>query len=242
MDINEIIAYANRYLNEADIPACNVVEILQRTNHDGSVGYQVTFNERQDIDVGYIMKINIEGFQDGYFEIPEWDYSVDSYLFDDLENGYEIVYMPLDYHYGVWCCIDEQRHEVDHHEGLQKYLKYCKDHDITQKVLLKLGSYANDIPDVMNLYQETNSGCLIIDEFSVGERSIVLAYKSATNEYVTWRTTPTRKRGFDCGHYLKNFHQAYDDFKERSHGILNDYFIEHKYHVRLEKEKNSYER
>lgn len=242
MNINEIIAHANHYLDEANIPACHTVEILQRTNHDGSIGYQVTLNEKVDIDAGYIMKINIEGFEDGYFEIPEWDYSVDSYLFDDLENGYEIIYMPLDYHYGIWCCIDEQRYEIDHHDGLQQYLKYCKDHHITHDILLSLGSYAKDVPDVMPLYHETNAGCSIIDEFSAGKRSVVLAYKSATKEYVTWRTTPTRKRGFDNGHYFSSFHQAYEDFKERSHDVLNAHLNDQKHKIRPEREKKSYER
>lgn len=104
MEIDEIIRQSKNYLKKEDVPECDVVEILQRMNIDGSLGYQITLNEKVNIDVGYIMKINIEEFEDGYFEIPEWDYSVDSYLFDDLENGYEIIYMPLDYHYAVWCC------------------------------------------------------------------------------------------------------------------------------------------
>lgn len=242
MDIDEIIRQSKNYLKKEDIPGCDVVEILQRTNTDGSVGYQITLNEKVDIDAGYIMKINVEGFEDGYFEIPEWDYSVDSYLFDDLENGYEIIYMPLDYHYGVWCCINEQYDEISHIEGMQKYLKYCKDHHINQEVLSQLGRYACDVPDVMELYHEINEGCPIIDEFIAGERSIVLACKPDTKEYVTWRTTPTRKRGFDNGHYFRNFHQAYKDFRERSHGILDDYMIDLKNMIKSENKKMSYER
>lgn len=242
MDREEIIAYAKRILKEADIPECQVGEILQRTNHDGSFGYQVTLNEEVDIDVGYIMKINIEGFEDGYFEIPEWDYNVDSYLFDDLENGYDIIYMPFDYHYGIWCCINEQHDEINHVEGMQKYLQYCKNHHITQEVLMSLGDYTKDVPDVMKLYQETNAGYLIIDEFTAGKSSIVLGHKPSTNEYVTWRTTSTRKRGYDMGHYFKNFQQAYDDFKKRSHDILNEHFIEQKNRVKPEKKNNNYER
>lgn len=243
MDIDEIIRQAKNYLEKEEVPECDVVEILQRMNSDGSLGYQITLNEKIDIDVGYVMKINIEGFEDGYFEIPEWDYNVDSSLFDDLENGYEIIYMPLDYHYGVWCCINEQYDEIDHVAGMQNYLQYCKNHHITHDILLNLGNYAKDVPDVMKLYKETNAGCSIIDEFSIGERSIVLACKPSTNEYVTWRTTPTRKRGFDMGHYFKSFHQAYEDFRERSHGILNDYLTEHKIEIKPNgKEKHGYER
>jgi len=243
MNIDEIIRQAKTYLKKEDIPECDVVEILQKTNPDGSIGYQITLNEKVDIDAGYIMKINIEGFEDRYFEIPEWDYNVDSYLFDDLENNYEIIYMPLDYHYGVWCCINEQHDEIEHVDGMQKYLQYCKDHHISQEVLTQLGRYAKDVPDVMEFYQEINAGCAIIDEFTIGGRSIVLACKPATKEYVTWRTTPTRKRGFDNGHYYRNFHQAYDDFSERSQMILNDYMIDHKSEIRPEKkEKHDYER
>lgn len=242
MDIDEIIALSWDYLKDAGAGDCHAVEILQKKNNDGSIGYQVTLNEKQDGDRGYVMKINIEGFEDGYFEILELDYSVDTYLFDDLENGYDLIYMPLQCHYGVWCCIDECRNEIDHQDGLQKYLKYCKDHHITQDILLKLGSYASDVPDVMQFYQETNEGCHIIDEFSIGKRSIVLAYRPKNDEYVTWRTTPSRKRGFDMGHYFSSYHQAYDDFQERSHAVLDDYLVEHKYQIKPEKEKKLHER
>lgn len=243
MEIDEIIRQSKNYLKKEDVPECDVVEILQRMNIDGSLGYQITLNEKVNIDVGYIMKINIEGFEDGYFEIPEWDYSVDSYLFDDLENGYEIIYMPLDYHYAVWCCIEELLGEIEHMTGMQTYLKYCKDHHISYEVLSQLGRYACDVPDVIELYQEINERCPIIDEFTAGGRSIVLACKPTTKEYVTWRTTPTRRRGYDNGHYFRNFHQAYEDFKERSHGILDDYFNDRQLEIRPDKkEKYGYER
>lgn len=245
MNIDEIIRQAKSYLKKEDVPECDVVEILQRMNSDGSLGYQITLNEKIDNEVGYIvnMYINIDKFEDGYFEIPDWAYSVDAYLFDDLENDYEIIYMPLDYHYEVWCRIEELHGEIEHMAGMQTYLKYCKDHHITKDILFSLGNYAKDVPDAMEFYQEINAGCPIIDEFTAGGRSIVLACKPATEEYVTWRTTPTRKRGFDIGHYFRNFHQAYEDFRKRSHEILDDYMNDRQLEIRPDKkEKHGYER
>lgn len=244
MNIDEIMIQAKNYLKQQNIPECEILEILQKVYSNGSIGYQMTLSEKTNTDVGYIMKMNIEGFKDGYLEVREEDYNIDSCLFSDLENGYEIIYMPLVYHYGIWCCVKEQScDDFMHQEGLQMYLKYCKEHHISQEILLQLGRYAYDVPNIMKLYQEKNIQYSIIDEFVIGEKSIVLAYQSSSNEYVTWRTTPTRKRGFDIGHYFDYFGQAYRDFMKRSHNTLDEYFIEHKIEIQPKtKEKNNYER
>ena len=34
--------------------------------------------------------------------IPEWDFNIDSYLLEDMEDGFDIAYMPLTEHYNVW--------------------------------------------------------------------------------------------------------------------------------------------
>lgn len=40
-------------------------------------------------------------------------------------------------HYGVWQTIDEwYPEEFDNIDGVQKYLKYCKDNGITKNILI----------------------------------------------------------------------------------------------------------
>ena len=69
---------------------------------------------------------NENGYENGYMNVPEWDFNFDTYLFEELQKGYEIGYMSDDCHYGVWQIIDEWYPEdIENKEGVQKYLKYC---------------------------------------------------------------------------------------------------------------------
>ena len=47
------------------------------------------------------------GYENGYMNVPEWDFNFDSYLFEELQKGYEVGYMSDECHYGVWQTIDE---------------------------------------------------------------------------------------------------------------------------------------
>ena len=47
-------------------------------------------------------------------KILEWDYNIEDYLLDDLENGFEIEYMTLDEHCGIWYTIDNWREDISH--------------------------------------------------------------------------------------------------------------------------------
>ena len=61
--------------------------------------------------------------------IHEWDFNIDENVFAELEDGYEIRYMPLETHFGMWYVLNEYREDINHTEGMQKYLYYCVKHD-----------------------------------------------------------------------------------------------------------------
>ena len=97
------------------------------------------------------------GYENGYMNVPEWDFNFDSYLFEELQKGYEVGYMSDECHYGVWQTIDEwYPEEFDNIDGVQKYLKYCKDNGITKEYLdNKIGL---NTKDVMQYYENLEIG------------------------------------------------------------------------------------
>ena len=140
-------------------------------------------------------------------KILEWDYNIEDYLLDDLENGFEIEYMTIDEHCGIWYTIDNWRDDIFHMEGLQKYLSYCQQHEITSQVI---SLYSSEHIDISDLYQEANGPYKIIAETSIGSRSIVLGHSSISpSPYVTWDTTPNRKTWILCWSLFFKLHRCF---------------------------------
>ena len=89
--------------------------------------------------------------KNGYFQIPDWDYNFDEYLFQNLENGYEIGYMSDDTHYNVWSSIEELYPEdINYKNGVQLYLQYCANNGITKDYLSKKINL--DVSDIMKYF------------------------------------------------------------------------------------------
>ena len=90
--------------------------------------------------------------------IPEWDFCADNELFQELEWNREIIYMSLDNHYGVWNEISNcYPDDIEHKEGMQEYLKYCKKQKIDISKIQE-GVKGTDVKDVMQyLEKEKNS-------------------------------------------------------------------------------------
>lgn len=86
--------------------------------------------------------------KEAIWSIPEWDFNFDSYLFEQLETGYEIGMITPDMHYNIWCSLNELfPEELNNLEGVKKYLQYCKENNITKEFLDK--ELNLDTPDVM---------------------------------------------------------------------------------------------
>ncbi len=151
--------------------------------------------------------------------VPDWDYHVDSFLLTDLEDGYQIKYMPLEIHAGHWYCIHELQEEIDNEKGLQLYLSYCQKHYITHELL---SSVRKNTPDISDLYQEMNQNYKIVAEVRCFDQAVILGYnKYASQQYVTWITTPNRYGGYVQGHYYDNYENAFKDFNIRSHNMMD---------------------
>ena len=95
---------------------------MNKSNDHHFIGY-ATSKENND-EMVYV-KFKDKSMSEVY-SIPDWDFNVDGYLLSELEQGYTIDYMSLECHYNTWCSIDEWRDELEHTNGLQKYLSYCQ--------------------------------------------------------------------------------------------------------------------
>ena len=90
---------------------------------------------------------NTKDSKEGYWYVPEWDYNFDYYIYNLLEENWEIGYMSSEVHYSIWNSINELYPEdIDYKEGVQKYLKYCKENNISKEYLDK--QMENEIPNV----------------------------------------------------------------------------------------------
>lgn len=85
--------------------------------------------------------------------VPEWDFSFDEYIFERIESKYDIGYISIDTHYGIWCSLEELYPEdIEHKKGVNNYLKHCDKYEVTKEKIdkeLKL-----DVPNAMKFYEK----------------------------------------------------------------------------------------
>ena len=147
------------------------------------------------------------------FRIPYWDFNLDDYLLKDLEEGYEIAFMPITEHYNVWCAVNDMYYDLQNLNGLQKYLRYCQQHDITPSAISSIGSQQINI---MKLYREENQGYRIIADYTINKVAYVIGHdQKAPSPYAVWRTNDNRSKGYDIGHYFDSYDEAFKDFRQR---------------------------
>ena len=195
-----------------------ISQVLSLKNEDGTIGFQAIAVSQNDPDEIRCIRENIQAKTE-YQKVPSWDYNIEDYLLDDLENGFEIEFMTLDEHCGIWYTIDNWRDDISHMDGLQKYLSYCQQNEITSQVI---SLYSSDHINIFDLYQEVNGPYKIIAETSIGSRAIVLGHSSISpSSYVTWDTTPNRKYGYYAGHYFSSYTDAFKDYRERCQVIMS---------------------
>ena len=188
--------------------------ILDKKTEYGTIEMKALVHNEEDASLLYEVEMDNCGNAE-HFIVPDWDFNVDDYLLADLQEGYQIAYMPLEEHAGHWYCINELRGEIYAEEGLQMYLSYCHEHGITRELLSATG---NEVPYIQDMYQEVNNNYKIIAEVSIGNNAVVLGHsKTAPLQYASWETTRNRNRGFHQGRYFNNYNAAFTDFRKRCH-------------------------
>lgn len=85
---------------------------------------------------------------------PEWCFSFDESIFNELEGGSEILQMSMMTHLCIWENLkDLYPEDIECKEGVQQYLKYCKEHNITKEVIDKENGVDNTF-NAMKFYEE----------------------------------------------------------------------------------------
>jgi len=99
-----------------------------------------------------VVKIDFESKEIN--DLPYWCYDISEDIFEELELGNKIGYITLEVHYAIWESINYYYPEdINHKKGMQMYLKYCKENEITKdKILDKIK--VEDIKDVMRFYKK----------------------------------------------------------------------------------------
>jgi len=95
-------------------------------------------------------------------------YDLDDEIFGSLEymEG-EIAYMSFNTHSGIWNYIDENIDDINYSYGLEQYLRYCKENNITKSIIddkMKL-----DVPDIMKYYKNREIKVLGMWETDYGD-------------------------------------------------------------------------
>ena len=127
--------------------------------------------------------------KEAVWSIPEWDFNFDNYFFELIENDYEIGMITPEMHNDIWNSLRELfPTELNNLDGVQKYLKYCKDNGITKDYLdkkLKINvddvmQYLDMEPLEINDVVEYKGYVAQVDDRNYDEprESIVYIYKS----------------------------------------------------------------
>lgn len=93
----------------------------------------------------------------------DWSYDIDDSFFSYLQEDYSIGYIDLEWHYNVWCTIEDIGvEEIESKLGLQIYLKYCKENGIDKEYLES--KFNRKVFDIMQYYDDKTEYIQIKDE------------------------------------------------------------------------------
>lgn len=202
-----------------------IIEVMSKDCPDEVIRYKTDENVASNLDETELVQ-----------ELSEWSWNMDDDFLAKLENGYEIDFMDMRIHYGMWDIISEKGIDgIEYKDGLNKYILFCKNSGIFARTIRS--TTGHDVKDIYPLYQEFNNNYQIICENECRDQAIVLAYnKKSPQPYVTWKTTKSRKYGYDMGHYFSDYSSAYKDYTRRCHQMLDRHLTVNKMKFKENKE------
>ncbi len=150
----------NKYIKETTDKVLNKANtVLQTEEYKGySIDYILIDKKEENKSFAVLSNTDVVGVlelgKENIVEIVEWDYNYDTYFLEDLHTNH-IGYISNSFHHNIMCSINETYPiDVCDKAGLQIYLKYCKDNNITNEIIGK--SVKLDTPDVLK-YQYDES-------------------------------------------------------------------------------------
>lgn len=226
----DIVKFAHQFLKDNNY-ADYEIKYITRVKDEHENMYAVAMNGEEIIGfnplIGEIDKL------------PEWDFTFDGQLFDDLEWNREILYMPLSCHYDIWSEVSSwYPDDIEHKEGLQEYLKYCIEKQVD---ISKVQEYLPKTPikDILqylekeenkNITRQLNDNFTIINLGYRKEIPVALVEKETKygKEYIIGFNYKIENNNIEWGYgyyYDKDKNKALKDFKKiLSGGNLSDTF------------------
>lgn len=122
--------------------------LIDRNDMKKSYGIGMCYND--------VVIVDMTKKEVNYIPNAEYTFDIgDDSVFPSLQKGkMEIAYMSMEAHYGLWQEIDRHYPEnIKNKKGVQMYLKYCKENNIT-KELIDRGINENNTPDIMKFQEE----------------------------------------------------------------------------------------
>lgn len=154
--------------NELDTILYNIRDFLNRNTELKDMNIQCLMvdknNKKNGIAIALnesdVVAIDIQNYECEYSQ--EWDYNIDDNIFEKIENGMNIEFITPQWHSLIWEKIESFQFidEIYHKDGMQKYLKYCRDNNITKEYLEKCNPELIDIMKYSNDYMVDNNGVI----------------------------------------------------------------------------------
>lgn len=145
MTNNQIVIFSNEVLGESEYSNCEIQYIIKNRDEFSNCFVVATDG---DISVGF------NPFEEDFFNYSDWAFNIDEDLFKGLEWNKEIIFMTPNCHFGIWVELSKYYpEEFTYLEGVNEYLKYCKDKGITINKILEIGTH-EDLKDVLKFLPE----------------------------------------------------------------------------------------
>ena len=160
--------------------------------------YEAVISNNNDIASVFLYNKKIE-------PIIEPLYSIDNDVFETLERlDTEIIYATVDFNYSVWNYINEYySDDINNKYGMNKYLKYCKENNITKELIEK--EVKTEVSDVMKYYKNREVKILGTWETDYADIAVNALLMENNKKIANIITT------FDLSNYFLK-RELYDDF------------------------------
>lgn len=101
---------------------------------------------------------------DEFSYVSDYDYNFDYYIFNLLEEDWNIGFMTPETHYNLWNSIQElYPTDIDYKKGLDNYIKYCIDNKITKEFIDKEVNL--DVPNIIDKFESLKNYHRQLDDY-----------------------------------------------------------------------------
>lgn len=184
------------------------IEILLYKKEDDTVAAYTARQENDSYDekpiyIGYLQDVKKISLDNQY-----------TWLASLLELDFEIVYCSLAFHCLLWSVYYEHYESIAiYKNGLNEYLRYCKQQHITPDLLKAY--CGREFDDVVDLeFEETIDQYSVIDRFTINEQAFLFAVDEANGTFGVYESDSDYSC-YENERIHTSYLEAFNDFQER---------------------------